>query len=128
MTLWTALILGLFSSLHCAGMCGPLALALPHASKGPIGFYAGRLAYNGGRILTYCLLGLACGAVGNTISIAGFERGLSIALGLALLAGLLASRKLVVSSSRPVELLKSKMATLLRRRSVLSLGLLGLLN
>ena len=28
---WTAFILGLVGSLHCAGMCGPLALALPAA-------------------------------------------------------------------------------------------------
>ncbi len=29
MELWTAFILGLVGSLHCAAMCGPLALALP---------------------------------------------------------------------------------------------------
>ncbi len=27
--IWTAFILGLAGSMHCAGMCGPLALALP---------------------------------------------------------------------------------------------------
>ena len=128
MTLWTALILGLFSSLHCAGMCGPLALALPNTSSSPIGFVTGRIAYNLGRILTYSLLGLFCGVAGKTISMAGFERGLSITLGLVLLIGLLASRKLVVSSSQLIELLKSRMAALLRRRSFLSLSLFGLLN
>ena len=29
MELWTAFMIGLVGSLHCAGMCGPLALALP---------------------------------------------------------------------------------------------------
>ena len=30
---WTAFLLGLVGSLHCAGMCGPLALALPTAGN-----------------------------------------------------------------------------------------------
>jgi sulfite exporter TauE/SafE len=62
--------------------------------------------------------------------LAGIQRWVSIALGLALLAGLICSRKLGVS--RPVTLLvnrlKSKMALLLSRRSVISLAILGLLN
>jgi sulfite exporter TauE/SafE len=128
MTCWTAFILGLFSSLHCAGMCGPLAIALPHVSGAPVGFAAGRMAYNVGRILTYSLLGLASGVAGKTVLLAGFERGLSISLGLALLAGLLISRKLVVSSSKAVAHLKGRMAALLRRRSIGALCLLGLLN
>src|SRR5579872_4170088 len=67
MNVWTALILGLVGSLHCAGMCGPLALALPRGAKSPWGFLVGRLAYNSGRIVTYCLLGLIFGLVGRTL-------------------------------------------------------------
>ena len=33
----TALIAGLVTSLHCAGMCGPLACALMPAGGRPIG-------------------------------------------------------------------------------------------
>ncbi|MCX6836040.1 MAG: sulfite exporter TauE/SafE family protein, partial [candidate division Zixibacteria bacterium] len=29
MELWSALIVGLAGSLHCIGMCGPIAVALP---------------------------------------------------------------------------------------------------
>ena len=32
--LWTALMLGFVGSLHCAGMCGPLAMAVPIAAEG----------------------------------------------------------------------------------------------
>ena len=53
MDYWTAFILGLVGSLHCAGMCGPLALALPGAAATPARFALGRVAYNLGRIVTY---------------------------------------------------------------------------
>src|SRR5947209_7714986 len=67
MEIWTAFILGLAGSLHCAGMCGPLALALPAAGKGPWGFVLGRAAYNLGRIITYCALGILFGLIGKTL-------------------------------------------------------------
>jgi len=130
MDLWTAFVLGLVGSLHCAGMCGPLALALPPSGSTTAGFFAGRVAYNLGRIVTYCGLGLIFGLLGQTLWLAGIQRWTSIALGVALLAGLFGSRRLALW--RPVtalvEQLKSRMAALLRRRSLSALALLGLLN
>jgi sulfite exporter TauE/SafE len=130
MDLWTGFVLGLVGSLHCAGMCGPLALALPATGPSTGAFVLGRLAYNLGRIVTYCCLGLIFGLVGRTLLLAGIQRWVSIGLGAALLVGLFASRRLV--SWRPVtalvEALKSRMAALLRRRSFFSLALLGLCN
>ena len=130
MDLWTALILGLFGSLHCAGMCGPLALALPQPTSGTLNFVAGRIAYNSGRLLMYCLLGIVFGLLGNTLILAGIQRWASIALGLMLLAGLFSSRKLALwhPTTALVNRLKSGMSALLRRRSLPSLGLLGFLN
>jgi sulfite exporter TauE/SafE len=130
MILWTALILGLAGSLHCAGMCGPLALAIPTASTTRTGFVAGRLAYNLGRMLTYCLLGVVFGLLGRTLLLAGIQRWVSILLGLALLLGLVSSRKL--SLWQPVIALvgqlKSHMSVLIRTRSLVAQVLLGLLN
>src|SRR5436309_699754 len=97
MDYWMAFMLGLVGSFHCAGMCGPLAMALPHSSGTTRGFVAGRVAYNLGRILTYCLLGMLFGVLGRTLSLVGFQRGLSIVLGLGLIFGLLAPRKLAAS-------------------------------
>lgn len=130
MELWTAFILGLVGSLHCAGMCGPLALALPAVKRSGPGFVLGRVAYNGGRLITYCALGLVFGLAGRTLWLAGVQRWVSIGLGALLLAGLLASRRLALWQpiTRLVEHVKSHMASLLRQRSLLSLGLLGLLN
>ena len=130
MEYWTAFILGLFGSLHCAGMCGPLALALPHAGRNASGFVAGRLAYNLGRIVTYCAMGFVFGLFGKTFLLAGFQRTVSITLGVTLLVGLFASRRLALW--RPVTLLvnvlKSRMGGLLRRRTFASQAVLGLLN
>ena len=128
--LWTAFILGLVGSLHCAGMCGPLALALPPAGNTTPAYVLGRVAYNLGRIVTYCALGLVFGLVGATLWLAGVQRWVSIALGVALLLGLFASRKLLAWSlvTSLVAWVKAPMSALLRRRSVASLAVLGLLN
>jgi sulfite exporter TauE/SafE len=130
MDCWTAFILGLVGSLHCAGMCGPLALALPPAGGTVPAYVMGRVAYNLGRIVTYCILGLVFGLVGATLWLAGVQRWVSIALGLALLVGLFASRRLVRWNPvlLVVDWLKSRMSGLLRRRSLGSLAVLGLLN
>jgi len=130
MDLWTAFLLGLVGSLHCAGMCGPLALALPAAGNTTAGYLLGRVAYNAGRIVTYCLLGIVFGLAGWTFLLAGLQRWVSITLGVTLLLGLFASRKLArwnpVTSA--VNRLKSGMSVLLRRRSFTALAVLGLLN
>jgi sulfite exporter TauE/SafE len=130
MDYWTAFVLGLVGSLHCAGMCGPLALALPVAGSTLPGFVLGRLAYNLGRILTYSLLGLALGLSGHALALSGLQRWTSISLGLALLLGLVASRRTTLS--RPfswlVDQLKSRMSAMLRQRTFSALVVLGLLN
>ncbi len=127
---WAAFLLGLAGSVHCAGMCGPLALALPAAGDNTSGFIFGRLAYNLGRVLTYCLLGVLFGFVGRALFLAGVQGWLSIALGCALIAGLFSSRNL--SRWDPVTRLarglKSRLSALLREQSLLSLLSLGLLN
>jgi len=128
--LWTAFLLGLAGSLHCAGMCGPLALALPATGGSAVGYTAGRLAYNGGRLVTYSVLGLLFGLVGRSLTLVGVQRWLSLAAGLLLLIGLLASRRAVWGGPmiQTVGWLKSALAALLRRRSSAALGLLGMLN
>lgn len=48
-------------------------------------FFSGRLLYNGGRVLTYSVLGLLVGIIGHTIAMAGFQKVLSIATGILIL-------------------------------------------
>ena len=130
MSIWTAFILGLVGSLHCAGMCGPLALALPAAGGTMPAYVLGRVAYNLGRMITYCLFGLIFGFIGKTMLMVGMQRWVSIGLGVVIMLGLFASRRLALW--RPVTLLveqlKSRMSGLLRQRTFAALACLGLLN
>ncbi|HTI70798.1 MAG TPA: sulfite exporter TauE/SafE family protein [Candidatus Limnocylindria bacterium] len=128
--LWTAFILGLAGSLHCAGMCGPLALALPATGRGFTGFLAGRLAYNSGRLATYSVLGLIFGLLGKSLALIGIQRWVSIAAGILMLVGLLVSRRMTLGKPMigAVTWLKSGFSALLQRRTLASVGLLGLLN
>lgn len=78
--------IGLVSSLHCVGMCGPLALALPvqHLPKAVRLFSI--LCYHFGRILTYALLGTIVGVAGRGIYLAGFQQSFSFTIGIVVLA------------------------------------------
>jgi len=81
MFLWTAFILGLVGSAHCAGMCGPIALALPLKSDNWFTRVGGGLVYNAGRIVTYMILGAVFGMLGKGIHMAGFQLLASIVIG-----------------------------------------------
>lgn len=132
--LGTALALGLLSSLHCIGMCGPIALALPLNRDSPSKALAGNLLYQVGRISTYVTLGLIFGLVGKSLQLAGFQKGVSIALGLlmigfALLPAKLANRFLATRYIyKWLGKLKSTLGGLLKNRNAKTLYLIGLLN
>ncbi len=74
------MLLGLMSSLHCVGMCGPLVMAFPMASK-----YGHPMLniflYNTGRVFTYALFGLFFGLIGRQFYIAGVQKWISIIIG-----------------------------------------------
>jgi len=93
MQLWTAFLLGFVGSLHCAGMCGPLVLLTPHVGRGRAGFVVSRLAYHAGRLTVYAAIGAGMGLAGHTFTIAGLQRWVALAAGLALLLGLLLAHK-----------------------------------
>jgi sulfite exporter TauE/SafE len=79
------LVLGLVSSLHCVGMCGPLALALPVNQLGKGCKWIGIGLYHSGRILSYTVLGIIFGFIGRSFVLSGFQQRLSIFLGALLL-------------------------------------------
>lgn len=78
-------LLGLVSSLHCVGMCGPLALALPVQQFSRWGQTVAYAAYHTGRVTTYSLLGLLFGWAGRGVYIAGLQQWLSVILGIVML-------------------------------------------
>ncbi|MFN7273570.1 MAG: sulfite exporter TauE/SafE family protein [Bacteroidota bacterium] len=83
--LLTALLMGTLSSLHCVGMCGPLVLSSPIAEFMGSSKWVGWIGYHGGRLTTYVLIGILLGVMGRSISIAGWQQGFSIVLGVILL-------------------------------------------
>lgn len=85
MYLWTAFLVGLAGSLHCIGMCGPIVIALPSSQQSRSHLIRGRVSYNMGRVLTYAIIGLLFGLFGKGIAMAGFQRDLSIILGVLIL-------------------------------------------
>jgi len=62
--LFSGFILGLISSLHCIGMCGPIAMMLPVDHKNPTKKVIQLLTYHLGRITAYMTLGLVLGLLG----------------------------------------------------------------
>lgn len=131
--LLAGLTTGLLGSLHCLGMCGPLMLALPATGRNRLHFLAGRIACQGGRVLTYMVLGALFGVFGKTLVFAGWQRGLSIVVGLLILVSLLArgrswSARATGWIAQAVAALRRSFGPLLKRRSVSALFGVGMLN
>ena len=81
----SSLLLGLASSLHCVGMCGPLIMSVPVQHLQEREKTVGMLFYQLGRIGTYVVLGVIAGLLGWRIYAAGFQQLFSIILGAVLL-------------------------------------------
>lgn len=80
----TVLASSLLGSAHCAGMCGGVALvAIGADGKSRL---ARQLGYHAGRLVSYALVGAACGVIGIAIddagTLVGFQRVAAIAAGI----------------------------------------------
>lgn len=129
-----AFTMGLVGSLHCLGMCGPLALSLPLQHQTLAGKFAGSLLYNLGRVTTYATAGLLFGAIGQTFSFAGAQRWISLVLGLLILVYVIipkdyggSSRVALVLNGFFLEL-RHRMAQLFTSKAQGTLFVIGLLN
>jgi sulfite exporter TauE/SafE len=131
---WSAFVIGLAGSLHCIGMCGPIAVALPTGSRSRLKHVLGRVAYNAGRVVTYSLLGLITGLVGRSLNMAGLQQGLSIALGGLIIVSLILPSRFgrYLTGARVHEWMVGRLKSLWRRflsqRTVPSLFVVGILN
>lgn len=73
-----AFFIGLFGSIHCIGMCGPLAFAIPINQTGILTVIWNKLIYNLGRVISYGILGLLTGMIGRQIWLSGLQQGISV--------------------------------------------------
>ncbi|MES2265134.1 MAG: sulfite exporter TauE/SafE family protein [Bacteroidota bacterium] len=76
-----AFYIGLFGSVHCIGMCGPLAFAVPSFHSRWWLVIADKLIYNAGRVLSYTVLGYLIGLLGKQLWLAGLQQSVSIISG-----------------------------------------------
>jgi sulfite exporter TauE/SafE len=127
-------LLGLMGSFHCAGMCGPIAIALPlHGNALPQKIYGGVL-YNLGRTLTYGIMGAIFGLLGQGVEMIGFQQKISIIMGIIMILSVffpsLFRNQYRLDRSRVswVGKLKSAIARMFAVRSFSSLFVIGLFN
>ncbi len=76
-----SLSLGLATSLHCIGMCGPIAMALPLNRKSKTTVAGGITSYSIGRSVGYTLMGVVIGIIGLSAAMLGALQWLSIISG-----------------------------------------------
>ncbi len=131
---WTAFMLGLVGSLHCVGMCGPIAMALPYQSSYRWQVAGKMMLYQSGRILTYTLLGTVLGLFGMGIFIAGIQTYVSVILGVLLVLVALFSWNMEAQILRLPFMqklnswVKQQLGLLLRKSGAKSLFMVGMLN
>jgi uncharacterized protein len=127
----TALVIGFLGSLHCAGMCSPLAMAVTNLSKPA---FINRFIYNGGRILSYGLQGVLAASVGSLFEFTGLQTTLSISLGILLIvagfAGITSFTIPILSSAiqKLTTFIKIRLGDFIKKKTKLSLLITGSLN
>ena len=130
---YTALVLGLLTGFHCIGMCGPIALALPLNKKSWGTRIFSALWYNIGRTITYAFLGAVFGILGAGFSLAGFQRWISIIMGIFMIASVLFPKinhmlYRGTGDSKLMTGVKKQLAKYFQQASYKSLFITGLLN
>jgi len=130
--IFTGFIIGLLGSLHCVGMCGPIALALPIVGNSKIELIVSRLLYNLGRILTYAFFGFIFGLIGDRIQLFGLQQIVSIVLGSLIILRLIIPQQYsfikITFIQKAVGRLKQEFSRMFGINSMKSLFIIGLLN
>ena len=132
--LYSALIFGLISSLHCIGMCGPIAMMLPVDRNNPAKKVIQIMIYHIGRLTAYASLGLVFGILGRGFYMAGIQQNVSIVVGLLMITIAIVPERLFMkyNFSKPVykiiSKVKSSLGSQFKRKSPDALFTIGLLN
>ena len=129
----TPFTIGIIGSMHCIGMCGPIAIALPVGNKKGIKKTLALLLYNFGRISTYALIGTFFGVIGKTFYLAGIQRQVSVILGVLILLSLFlpstfSNNKFIQWWNGIFKNFYNEMGVLLKNKSYSSLFVIGVIN
>lgn len=127
----TALIMGGIGTMHCIGMCGPIALSLPVVSSSNTSRFLSTLLYNAGRVVTYSILGAIFGIAGSTAAFFGYQQWLSVIMGIIILVLIfLPGNHLAKKHFLTImfDTLRTKLGNLFVRKNYHSVFFIGLLN
>jgi sulfite exporter TauE/SafE len=132
--LYTAFIFGLISSLHCIGMCGPIAMMLPVDRSNQTKKTLQIFTYHLGRLAAYASIGFIFGLFGKGFSMAGIQQELSVLLGIIMIVIVVIPERVFIAYnfSKPIFSIISKIKTSLgsqfKNKSYQSLFTIGVLN
>ncbi len=130
----SALILGLMGSLHCVGMCGPIAFMLPVDRSNNFKKFSQIFIYHLGRLSAYGIIGLLFGLVGKGLYVFGLQQKLSIAIGVLMIFVVLVPQKTFsqYNFSKPIykiiSKVKNRLGSELKRKSPDTFLTIGFLN
>lgn len=132
--LLSAIILGLLGSLHCVGMCGPIAFLLPVDRNNSYKKFSQIFIYHLGRLLAYGTIGLVFGFLGKGLYVFGMQQKLSIFIGVVMILVVLLPYKIFqkYNFSKPLfkvlSKLKSRLGKELQKKSPDTFFTIGFLN
>lgn len=132
--LLSAIILGLMGSLHCVGMCGPIAFMLPVDRTNNLKKFGQVFIYHFGRLLAYGIIGLVFGLLGKGLYIFGMQQKLSITIGILMIVVVLIPYKTFskYNLSKPIfkiiAKVKKRLGQALKKKSADTFLTIGFLN
>ncbi len=132
--LYTAFLFGLISSLHCIGMCGPIAMMLPLDRSNPVKKVFQLLLYHIGRLTAYGTLGFLFGFLGKGLYLAGIQQQISIVVGILIITIVVIPEKIFFNYnfSKPIysiiSKVKSGLGSQFKKKSPNAIFTIGLLN
>ena len=132
--LFSGFILGLLGSLHCVGMCGPIAFMLPVDRSNSFKKLSQITIYHLGRLIAYSIIGLVFGLIGKSLYIFGIQQQLSIAIGIIMILLVLIPYKTIgkYNLSKPlnkiISKVKSNLGQALKKKTADTFLTIGFLN
>ncbi len=130
--IFLAFSIGLMSSFHCLGMCGPIAMAAPVIKTNWVTEFLSRITYNFGRIFSYSIIGMIMGLLGNVVLLSGIQQSVSFISGIVILLGLTPffnlERRLGGNVFHLFQKIRNPFQQLFKQKKLSSIFILGLLN
>ncbi len=125
-------LLGLIGSMHCAGMCGPIAINLPLRGNTFSEKLISGILYNLGRTLMYGIMGAIFGLLGKGLYLLGIQQWVSIIMGSVMILSVILPA--IFKSLKLLQfdffsgILRSAIQKLFKVRSYKGLFFIGMLN